>query len=263
MKRHILALVDPCQETHPAVDRLAQVGPEMTDLPQVSILVIPDQDLLRRQQRPDALIQDLEHVIDGLKPLHRAGLEHSVRVSWQRDWAQAVLDEVERLGDVTHIFAPCHTFGEKQSLSEEMWKLIRNTSIPFTLMKEGGSRERKRVLACIKIQEKGYEAVNAAVLKRANQLVELYGAEIYIVNGYTVSLNFPDRAKIVSMSGIPNERIFVDSHPAAQVIPDIANKVKADLVVIGARRRTGLAALRGQVIEDIIANISQDVTIVI
>ena len=85
-------------------------------------------------------------------------------------------------------------------------------------------------------------ALNERIIERGIFLAEYFGAELHIVNAYTDSENFPDRGMISRMSGLPRENIHRDMGKPEDVIAATAEKVNANMVILGISPRTGISA---------------------
>ena len=73
-------------------------------------------------------------------------------------------------------------------------------------------------------------------------LSEYFAADYHVVNAYKDSEDFPDRALISRMSGLPRENIHRDMGKPEDVIAALAEKLDADMVILGISPRQGLAA---------------------
>jgi nucleotide-binding universal stress UspA family protein len=87
-----------------------------------------------------------------------------------------------------------------------------------------------------------HTARNEKINERAKCLTEYFEADFHVVNAYKGSEDFPDRALISRMSGLPREKIHRDMGKPQDVIAYISKKVEADMVVLGISSRQGLAA---------------------
>ncbi|MFC1740532.1 universal stress protein, partial [Pseudomonadota bacterium] len=100
------------------------------------------------------------------------------------------------------------------------------------------------ILAAVNTQAKDavHVALNEKIIERGLFLSEYFGAEFHVVNAYKDSEDFPDRALIGRMSGLPREQIHRDMGKPEDVIAGISEKINADMVILGISSRKGLAA---------------------
>ena len=82
-------------------------------------------------------------------------------------------------------------------------------------------------------------------------------AELHIVNAYEDSLNYPDRAELANKTQVDTAKIHVRAGDADEVIATLAKELKADLVVLGTRKRS--SRWRGNTSEKIVTKVSCDI----
>ena len=81
-----------------------------------------------------------------------------------------------------------------------------------------------------------------------------------MVNAYKDSEDFPDSGLIGRMSGLPRENIHRDMGKPEYVIALVAEKLGADMIVIGISTKTGLAAkLSSHTTEKVMEKVTIDV----
>ena len=114
------------------------------------------------------------------------------------------------------------------------------------------------------MQDDAYKQLNQKVIERGKWAAERYSAKLHVVNCYSDSLQFPNRAAIKRLTDLPNDRIHVQLGAPEDIIPKLATQLEADGILIGMTRRTGLQqAFRGNTIEKIIGDVSQDVMMLV
>jgi universal stress protein E len=147
--------------------------------------------------------------------------------------------------------------------SDEKWKLLRNAPNPVLLASQQELKESRRMLCSIKTQDEGYADKNEQVLSVAKQMANNFDIELHVVNAYSDSMAYPDRAKIASEIGIANDHINVKMGSPEDVICDTAEELESPLVVIASQRRSGFkGALRGNTVEKILERVNRDVLLV-
>lgn len=102
--------------------------------------------------------------------------------------------------------------------------------------------------------------MNEKILADGRKQVEIYGAELYVINSYKDSMHYPDREQLLKFTGLPTENVHLGEGDPADVIAEYADEINADVVIIGTMHRTGAAALmRGNTSEKVLRKVKQDV----
>lgn len=151
--------------------------------------------------------------------------------------------------------------------TDSKWELLKNADCPVVLIRQGAKKQRKVILAAVNFQAARDEqqALNKKILEEAKRFAEGYGAELHLANGYMDSLHYPDRGKLVNETGIAKERIHVEPGYTDEVVAAIADKIDADLVVMGTlgqNGRLGISTRRGNTAERLIAALDDDVMVI-
>ena len=82
----------------------------------------------------------------------------------------------------------------------------------------------------------------------------------HVVNAYKGAEDFPDRDLMGRLSGLPRENLHRDMGKPEDVIAGVAEKINADMIVIGISSRTGLAArLSSHTTEKVMEKVEIDV----
>ena len=188
--------------------------------------------------------------------------KYSVQVAWARDWSDTVLQHI-REHQITLSIIPFYGHRAKNILSDQKWKFLRNTDKPVLLTNGRRASPSNIVLAAIKAQDPEYEYANQKVLLAVRKLAEQVGSEVHVVNAYSGSMNYPDRAKIITMTKIDNERIHVEEGSPKEVLRDIAQKLDADAIYISNHQRKGITgSLHANTVEKILAATDCDIVMV-
>ena len=132
--------------------------------------------------------------------------------------------------------------------------------MPVLLARADASEHRNVILMAAKLQDKAYAELNAKVIERGQWAAKRYDAQLHLVNACEDSLDRPDRAKVLEQAGVPNEQVhFVYADPD-KAIAEVAEKIDADMLILGTQRRTGLkATFRGNTVEKIVKRVDQDI----
>lgn len=260
----VLAVMDPSQEKHPALRRVIIGAEKRTEKPQLTIFMAVDYELHEARGAKPVLYRDPEWFDGIVERIKGANSPYEIAISWSVQWAESVA-ELAKKEKVDRILVPVTLDeGGNHVITDEMWKLLRHSPVPVTLVHPGQPEARDVILAAVKMQDPSYDKLNKSILQRGKDLAEIYGAKLHVVNAYTDSAEFPDRAKLIEAAGVPNEQVHVLAGDSADVIRQIADKVSADLLLIGVQHRTGIVAtLRGNTISKILRQQKRDVMSVV
>ncbi|MBL4826632.1 MAG: universal stress protein [Spongiibacteraceae bacterium] len=191
------------------------------------------------------------------------GVKCSSQISWDADWAKAVLKFSEALG-VDSIILPHRCGDSKQNLSDDFWYLVRNTTIPVSLLGESQTDKRKVILVCRNTHEASLTDINTRTFEFAKKIAAANHATIHIVSSYPDSLNYPDRGSLLNDTELPNEQLHIKSGSPQHVIAEVAQDIDADLIMLAVSRRNDLkTALMGRKMEKIIKGSNRDMILVV
>ena len=152
--------------------------------------------------------------------------------------------------------------------------LMRKCPCPVWVMRKSGRRQVARILAAVDPDpsDEQRHALNGLIMDLATSLSKLDGSELHVVNtwrlkeenvlrnsgfarvsGAEVDLLLEARRKRSEanlkqlLSGYPDDgaqrQVHLLKGPARQVIPDLAAKMKVELIVMGTVARTGIRGL--------------------
>ena len=185
-----------------------------------------------------------------------------------------------------------HTFARRTLFSNTDWELIRGLSAPLLLTKSHVWAGSPNLLAAI---DPGHEYDRApqldhCILDGASQFAQRLGGEVHVVHAYpckvpvvapimagpmlTASISpealtaeHADRLKmltrLVDKYSLPSANIHLEVGGVRGSICNVASQVHADIVVMGAMSRTGLArAFIGDTVEEVLERLPCDALIV-
>lgn len=256
----VLIVIDPSQSTHPTLDHallLAGRNPEGTSIKMVFLLT-PGQ-----QSPEDPVLCSGDwiktNVYDRLTASH---VEQSILLGWGASNNDVILQVAEQLKPTLTII-PYYEKTKGMSFTEERWKLLRNASNPILITSRPPEHRTRRILCALKTQNEAYNERNRRIVEVAKRFSDTFGLETHAVNAYSDSIEYPDRHRIASMSGIKNEHIHVKLGEPQDVICEAADEIDADLTIIASQQRKGWqGALRGNMIEKILARLDRDVLMI-
>ena len=261
----MLIVVNPAASLQPAVDRaenMARNSP-FDELPDVTLLVAVDPSSTDTRAdntavyRDDAWLGELKARLDDVK------LNPRVRISWSQEWADSILYSAAQI-NANSILVSHPGKSANKSFSDEFWYLVRNSPMPLSVVQSARPPNGRPVVVSMDLQARELSALNQRILEAGHIASKLYGGELHLVNAYQDSMNYPDRGRLVEMTGIPNERIHLKAGEVYTVLHEVARELDPDLFIVGATRRTGIrAAMRGRKLGDILMTIEHDLLVIV
>jgi universal stress protein E len=264
----LFVVVDPNDTHHIALERAIIVssliqGPK----PKVHAFVAVDSDAVDTRSVNDNLFRDLTWFEQNIKsPLANAGIEYTMEVSWSSEWQKSIMESAKRF-DADLIYLPVHakTNTSRFSFSESKWELLKGAYCPVVLIRPGAKAQRKVILAAVNFQAQRDVQVelNKKIIERAKFYADTYGADLHVINGYLDSMSYPDRGRLVNETGLPNDKIHVDNGYTSDVVSALAEKINADLIIMGTLGQNGMTKTRrGNTAERLIAAVDTDVMVI-
>lgn len=260
--RKIFVIIDATQDKHLALERAVITSEIKEPHAHVHLFISVDSEKSSLTADNDSLYRDNHWLHSLTNNLDSIGIDYSFEFCWSKEWQKAVLKSAQRF-QPDHIFMPAASDGKKSLFSNQQWALLRTSVAPVTIVRSSDIQPRKILLAAINIQKHDdpeYARLNEKILKDGQDIANHYGADFYVINAYKDSMHFPDRQKIMKISGLPTDRVHVEEGDPATVISGYAKKIGADTVLIGTRARQGTAALmRGNTSEKVLNKLDLDV----
>ncbi len=296
--RHILvAMADPSAKASAALAKAAMVarrtGAEITLFHSVYSPYVAGEQFYS----PDALERDIEGAVNVRKrqldkvaaSLLKDGLKARVRVRWDYPVYESIVREVMR-EDIDLVVADSHRHSRaaRVVLSNTDWQLIRLCPAPVLFVKSAAPYERLRVLAAVDPLHAHAkpEALDHAILARGSELAATFDGQLHAVHCYMVATPFTSgvlmepvplppsvaeqqvkevkRAfdKLLEGYDLGPKRRHLRAGVASREIAEVAKKVEAGVVVMGAVSRSGLKRLFiGSTAERVIDQLNCDVLV--
>lgn len=259
---NVLVVIDPSQQSHPALERalLLAKRPASGISAKMVFVVTPFKHTL--QQTPAVLCSSewlKEHIHDQLSESH---VDYSVILGWGSSSNDIIIEAAKEI-KATLTIAPYYEQSGGRILSDERWKLLRESTNPVLIASRPAEQHTGRMLCTLKTQDPDNAERDTRMLATAAKFTDIFGLEAHIVNSYDDSMEYPDRAKIAALANVPNERIHVKQGEPEDVICDTANAINADIILIASQQHKGLrGALRGNTIEKIIQRVDRDILMI-
>ena len=243
-KRKFLVVVDPAHERHLALERMLDVIRQRAEwVSEYHLLIGVEPPDKADPNTPNETVRSREWCNELLSPLDEFGVDYTAQFFWTRDWRQSIADAAEKHGCDTIML--CEASAEhKTGVTDSKWELVRRAKCDVVIVDEGTTGPIKCILAAVNTQVKDsvHQALNKKILERGQFLANYFEADFHVVNAYKDSEDFPDRDAIARVIDLPVENIHRDMGKPEDVIALVAEKVSADMVVLGISPRQGLAA---------------------
>jgi universal stress protein E len=299
----ILAVFDPTSEAQPALGKAASLAREfgatlelfICDFdPSLSGQPFFDTDKLRelREEFLTERVEFLEEVADGLRA---QGIAVETHVHWDNPLYRGIVRRVQESSpDLVVKDTHYHSVIRRTVFTNTDWSLIRTCPVPLLLAKPGEWRVPPKVVAALDPGHLGDKpaALDHDILDCAQLIAGRLSGEVHALHAFfpaallaatTSMTGMPlvsgvTSAEVVEMEreritrvlsgivashGLPRERIHLEQGSAADVLPRMAERLAADLLVMGAVSRSRVQELFvGSTAERVLDRIGCDVLVV-
>lgn len=197
----------------------------------------------------------------------------SIEVVWTPDLVDWVVDAVAR--DAISLVVKAGNRSESFFYTPTDWRLLRSCPVPVLIAGPRPRGKARRILAAVDAvsTDRVQAALNRKVLAAAAGLGAALGARVhaaYVVAVSTVARDMdlvdpaalerrararlgPSLAALAGEYGIGAADVLIQAGPPERVLPAIAGRLKADIVVMGTVGRTGVAGkLLGNTAEQVL-----------
>ncbi|MDR9826844.1 universal stress protein UspE [Vibrio sp. FNV 38] len=291
----ILVVADINHEDQPALARAMQLASKCTTKSSVtfflsiydfsydmtSMLSLDERDAMRRgviQQREEWMKRVAEPYINN-------EIDFDVKVVWHNRPYEAIIAEVFACDhDILIKGTRKHDVLESVLFTPTDWHLLRKCPSPVLLVKNSDWPEDANIMASVHVGSE-YDThldLNDRMVEQLQSLSQRLSANQYLVNAYpvtpaniTIELpefdpnTYTDAVRghhLTSMKalrqkhGIDEEQTIVEQGLPEDIIPDVAKRLNAAMVILGTTGRTGLSAVFiGNTAEHVIDKINCDV----
>jgi len=260
--KKFLVIVDPSNDENLALDRIVDLIRQREDRElSIHLFIGFESDDKSNPDLPEEVVRGRHWRRELLRPLIELGVEFTAEFFWTRHWQHSIVNAARRYG-CDMILMSKSSAENKRGITDSKWALLRRAECEVVIVGTDSNGPLKCILASVNIQTENpeYEALNDKILERGKTLADFYGAEFHVVNAYKSAEDFPSRTRIKRMVDVPRENIHRDMGRPEDIIADVANKVAADLVILGTKARQGLrATLRGNTGEKVMDKLTVDV----
>lgn len=225
-------------------------------------------------------------------PLRTQGVRTGVTVSWDYPPYEAIVREVQRAKpDLVVAGSRRRAVGARLFLTNNDWHLIRLCPVPLLFVKQARPWGKARVLAAIDpLHPRGRSAqLDQRIFDVARAMAQAHAGRLDVVHAfqslyqYTSTLfgepfvpvidpSIEERhrrdtqralERLAARLDLPANRVHVETGRPAEVLPAMARRLRADLVVMGAVSRSALGRiLIGSTTEHVLDYLPCDVLVV-
>ena len=263
MAQKILVVVEPSNEQHYALERVLSSLPLFKNPFELTVLVTVNAETTSLSANNPDIYRDRQWFLDLIAPLDDMDADYKLQISWSNEYQQAVLRVAEQIkADMILVPVRERPRSGPFKFSVAKWALLRRAPCPVMIVQPGGKAQREVVLAAVHAQgdDESYAKLNKTIIEGGELIANMHGAQLHLVNSYRDQEDYPDRARMLRLSGLPNEQIHSETGAPDEVIARVAKEIGADIVVLGTRRRNGLAtSMRGNTSERLIQALDVDV----
>lgn len=295
--QNILVVIDPTTDEQKALKRAIDLatsinatGSEVSvsaflsifdfSYEMTTILSSEERDVMRQSVIKDKELW-LESLVDELKP----AIDINCQVVWHNRPFEAIIEKVIN-DDYDLVIKATHQHDKLKSVvfTPTDWHILRKCPCPVLLVKEHEWPSNGNILAAVNVgsDEAEHHSLNMKITKAAKQLAQLIQANVHLVNSYpgtpvNIAIEIPEfnaneyndtMLKHHEQAMITHANQFdisvinthVEEGLPETVIEQVANKIDAELVILGTVGRTGFsAALIGNTAEHVIDQLNCDV----
>ncbi|KGK02677.1 universal stress protein UspE [Pseudoalteromonas sp. S1610] len=289
--KRIIAVIDPTKDDQNAlarsIDLAKKSGASITAFMTVYDFSYEMTTMLSGDEREamrQAVLKDRELWLkDLISPYQNINID--TQVIWHNRPYEAIINTV--INDKYDlVIKGTHQHGTLKAVifTPTDWHLVRKCPTPVLFVKDMQWPAQGNILAAVNAvsENEQHLSLNKRIIKDAQFLCELANAKLNLVNAYpatpvNIAIEIPEfnpglynesvkKHHIESTNELANEfnltsdQCFIEEGLPEDVIPDVANRLNSELVVIGTVGRTGLsAALVGNTAEHVIDSLDCDV----
>jgi universal stress protein E len=292
----LVAIKEPASRSQPALRKAGQLaegsGARLTLFHALTTPLAVDAFAIAGQTLQQAQKQFSEHALAQLEKLATPWQARGVAVNVATDWDfpayEAVIRQARRQGAdlvVAERHAKRHLLPSLLRFND--WELLRRCPVPVLLVKRGGDWQRPVVLAAIDPAHSFAKPtrLDAMIMSAAQLMADSLSGKLHIAHAWPglplpasmeeLAITAPDtdrRARREARAAFDAEideagvaeakRHFAPGNPV-ELIPKLARRHRAGIVVMGAISRSGLQRLVvGNVAEQVLDSLACDVLVV-
>ena len=265
-KTRFLAVIDPTRIDQWALQKAISIAKDRDDAKVYALLSAhseadcDDPEELRTSELRRHTIW-LDEIIASVND---AGVDIEPFVEWHEDWREAICNvaSAHRIDMVIK-----RASGRPSSLASSDRQLIRSLKSALLLVKHDPSTDLQKVLVAVDFNasDENHAALNDAIIDLGRRIRGSSDTmELHAVSAYPNSDKFVHPPDVASKLKIDRSQAHVRQGKAGEIIPGLANKIGADLVIVGNVGRRGFSGIMvGNTSEKILTDIQSDVLVLV
>lgn len=280
----ILAVIDPLEETHSALERMKELPPD-SDLDIYAVLFIEAESA---ETYAHTLQEKQEWLNEQVRPYVADGYKITTKVVNYKHLYEAVV-ELAQKHQVDFVVKPMrqHTLFQSVIRTSTDWNLIRHCPYPLLLVSDIDTIKGKPVIGAVDVctGEENHEKLNGVILDQTKAITRVLDSRPVVANAWRATTPmmavgsvdatpYPtpkdlekehvDAARTIAEDfGVPLDDVYVEEGSPSLVVNEVANRLGAGVIVIGTVARKGISgALIGNTAEGVLEATSCDVMVV-
>ncbi|MBV7315699.1 universal stress protein UspE [Shewanella sp. NIFS-20-20] len=288
----LLVVIDPTTDAQAALDRAVELAKHhqaaitvflsIFDLSYEMTSILSSVE--REAMRQGVINQRSAWLDDLLQPYRNQGAQINSEVVWHNRPFESIINfAMEHQFDL--IIKATHAHDKLKSVifTPTDWHLMRKAPMPVLMVKDHAWGTKGKILCAVNINsdETDKDSLNHIIVKQGILLARQFDAEVHLVNGYpgtpvNLAIELPDfdaksfndsiknqhQQRIEHLAhhyGIATSYCHVEEGLPEDVIPQMAQSLDVQLVILGTVGRTSLsAALIGNTAEHVIDSLDCD-----
>jgi len=280
-----LIVMDPAQKHQKALARGIELARatgahlEVVAFTHEHLGALPSDPAIQQQAR-DAMIELRQRWLDQILALSDCSdLNITTHTVWEKHIHQWIIEHCHP----NRFKAVIKTGQRSETLlyTPTDWHLIRECPVPVMLVAEQKWNHAHPILAAVDLSsgKPVKKALNTKIIEQARALAKAFGVELHLVHALHISeiladleiINVAEHEKkrkealepaithLCNTWHLRRDQIHLAVGPAHKVIPSVASKLKADMLVIGTSGKTGLRArVIGNTAEKVLTHLRTD-----
>ena len=291
---HILVVLDQEHSEHIALDKAIWLASTVrADVTLMTSVYDPHGD------NPGSIERDTEELIhksrveqaeEWLSSLANNAIEAGVTVHCKVSWSKELYDAVTVVmnhDDFDLVIKGTHEHHLVDRLfTHTDWNMIRHCPAPVMLVKQPDAWKHNRVLASVDAttMDHRHQLINDNILAFAEHLSDHFDTDLHLVNAYpdvdvafamVPEINAPDDVQkhissqhheacnqLAHKYNVQENHVHIMEGDITDVVPEIAEAIAADLLVVGTVGRDGLSGvIVGNTSEELVDKINCDIVV--
>lgn len=288
----ILVVVDPTTENQVALARAIALASKnnahvtvflsIFDFSYEMTSILSSQE--REAMRQGVIDQRVAWIHDLLTAYQHLSLSIDTEVIWHNRPFESIINHAIA-GNYDLIIKGTHAHDKLKAVifTPTDWHLMRKAPMPVLMVKDHAWPAAGKILCAVNVSsdDRDHQTLNGKIIDHAKDLAQKFAGEVHLVNGYpgtpvNLAIELPDFDAQTYNDTIRNQHeqrvsMLADGYNIGQqhchvkeglpedVIPELAEQLDAELVILGTVGRTGFsAALIGNTAEHVIDSINCD-----